>query len=607
VEANGERQKPGAMHDSVAGDPLRALDMNFADDQEKKKNRAHFLFDSRFRRPCNMRDLQHAADMTGQEELLKQCVGLRTMCKWFLRQPWFEPVMASIVFIDITAMALAVDFHAKAPAFFDGMDLTTLFIFVMELVIRIFARPTSIFCKDRMLLLDATLVALSIIQVVLQDGLQFDLSSVMAIRVVRVLRILRIGKVFNAMYTLRTLLEAIFSSLYPLLVVLMLTTITLVAFSTVMTSLLPQVVDEDEETKAALLHFFPSVGTSALTLLEGMSGASNWGPDIAFHLFRGASEGKPGPTAMLVVMCLCFFSLRLGLNGLVTAIFLEQLFAVSDREDEQLAHADLKDKHTAMEYLISKLGEQMADNDERITWTMLEKVLSESKELQEQLHLSVEEAENLFNHLPSNSGTVTPSVDCDTFVFAVFRLQAVSHSVDMLAIDYQQEKGLSRIVELDSNLRFAVAGIHHQLQGILASIAGLESLIASTHKDVAEVQELEAALERKHNLRVALQNTTGEKQRVILETESSAAGATVADLRGKFDLHRHLSELEALGAALTQQRSSTSDETERHVGLVADAIVQSMQTVLVQELSKVSKASAERERGWQSGRVIETL
>jgi len=252
-----------------------------------------------------------------------------------------------------------------------------------------------------------------------------------------------------------------------------------------------------------------------------------------------------------------------------------------------------------MDYLISKLGEQM--HDEHITWPMLAKVFSESKELQHSLHLTVEEAENLFHHLAADHGTV----DCDTFVFAVFRLQALTNSVDMLAIDYQQERGLSRIADLDSRLRFAVAGVHHQLEGIITSIAGLERMIAAMHKDVAEVQELEGALVVKQNLRIRLQASTDEKQRSILETDTS--NVTIADLRGTFNLNRSLSELEELGETLRKQRSPTGEERDKHVDLVADAIVQSMQTVLVQELSKVCKATAERERELESSRPIETL
>jgi len=378
--------------------------------------------------------------------------------------------------------------------------------------------------------------------------------------------------------------------------VLLLTLITVFSFAVMMTTLVPTAGQDGEAIEEVALHYFDTVLRSCLTLLEGMSGASEWGTSFAFILFEGLRAGKLGSTLLFVATMIAFVVLRLGLNGLVTAVFLEQLFHASDKEDEAQASQELYAQGELLKKLDNLFGvdkDEAPKETEGIVWKDMLRAMETHPEVEQAMNLTVVELEKLFLHLDEDADGV---VATDEFIFAVFRLRAMSKSVDMLSIDYQQEQSLQRIQYLYNGLRHAIAGIQSRLTALYAILPVLEDEIQKVRRGMEEVEELDSILMLKRQSRGGFSANCSKAEDDEVDI---MARMTVEDLRGTLHLNRRLADVEAAAQCLRDDVPLVAGEevdtsVEDHIGAVASCIVQSLQLALQQELANVRMMAAEQ-------------
>jgi len=414
-------------------------------------------------------------------------------------------------------------------------------------------------------------------------------------RVVRLARIMRLGKYLARMTALNSLINGMVEAASPLTAVAGLLLMSIMGFAIMMTSLVPSAAD-DEETQEVLIRFFGGVGQSAITLLSGMSGASDWGPDVAFVLYtkiRDDGQWEIGSSMLLVSMVLVFAVLSLGLNGLVTAIFLEQLFSVADREDEKVAASELWEAQQVMGALTESLAECVhhppdgidpVPND-TLSWPIVKHVMSSQPRIQEGLAINLTEAKLLFKHLDEDD---SGKVNYDDFIFAIFRLRAMYKSVDMHSVDYQQEKALQRVGQLETSLKRSVSGLYSRLSSLYGMLPDIEDEVKCAKDAITEVFFLQEALEDKKAYREKLES---HHQKGIPLDPDAAGTKDLFSLRMKSELNRALAELEASTARHARKERSVT-ETKKLMESLAVSAVHSVKMILQREVSKVRQEIA---------------
>merc|ERR1711879_979875 len=214
---------------------------------------------------------------------------------------------------------------------------------------------------------------------------------------------------------------------------------------------------------------------------------------------------------MLIFLLLAHVILRLGLNGLVTAVFLEQLFQASDKEDERASSMELVEQGELLRQ-IDRILPESDHGESSLTWEVIEKAIGSNERLMQKLTLTKDVLLELFQHIDEKGDG---AVNSDDFIFAIFRMRAMSKSVDMLSIDYQQEKALQRISELHHGLRYAIAGIQSRLTALFSLLPQLEEEIESVRNGLEEIQRWETILEKKREYREKLRLNGGS----LLEQE----------------------------------------------------------------------------------------
>merc|ERR1712043_138825 len=74
------------------------------------------------------------------------------------------------------------------------------------------------------------------------------------------------------------------------------------------------------------------------------------------------------------------------------------------------------------------------------------------------------------------------------FTFSVFKMKSVSKSIDMLSVDFQQEKAVARITKLSHDLTVRVASTHSLLARIGNHIKALEMKVVAVESNIKEAE-----------------------------------------------------------------------------------------------------------------------
>jgi len=380
-------------------------------------------------------------------------------------------------------------------------------------------------------------------------------------------------------------MAALQKSIQPLLIVLVLCGLLVFAFAVMMTSLVPDAVEDGDEVREVALENYGSVARSMRALLEVFDGSASCSVDTVFTLFDAAQTGRFGAASMLLARLLASSVLFLATSGLVTGVFIEQLFSVMSRVEERAQRKELLRSHECLTILDQVFSDLGYDSEEHVTWAAIETGLELNPSVQDRLDINLEDAHRLFLQLDEDNDG---SVQTEEFIFSMFKLKTMSKSIDMLSIDYQQENALRRLSELHNALGLSLASIKSRLLTFTAMLPAMERKIRDVTAGIDEVARLEGDLSMAKRAREdsAAKAQGGEP--------SASSGYCIQTLRANYHLDDRLTALEQQFAAFEEQANGKDvlHASDEDVAAIADGIVQSIKECLREELREAKATAA---------------
>eukprot|EP00929_Paragymnodinium_shiwhaense_P080022 TRINITY_DN41713_c0_g1_i1.p1 TRINITY_DN41713_c0_g1~~TRINITY_DN41713_c0_g1_i1.p1 ORF type:complete len:658 (+),score=167.50 TRINITY_DN41713_c0_g1_i1:192-2165(+) len=608
----------GGSPAAYSGDPLRCLE---EEDAEQREGVVEVdTIEQRFNKSVRTTSrnltlsLENATGAVNQashamgDDTFDQIGAFQDMSLWLTRRPYFDPLFCSLVCINIVLVVIQVDMDTT-PQWMLLASIALDITFAGELIVRIMASPKAIF-RDRILMFDACVISIAWVDIFIEmQGVPLEMDFITILRVIRLGRLLNAGVRFKHLYLLRVLTEAMQTCASPMLAVVAVSLISILSCAVMLTTLVGAAATDSEEVKPVLLAKYGSVMKSCLSLLEGMSGSSDWGTEIGFKLLQQARQNKLGSLIMFIAVYVSYFVLRLGLNGVVTAIFLESLFSAGDREDSEDAGQEFHAQNEIVKDLNHMFKNMGFSKTDTVPWEDIHQGLLENPGLLGKLNMSMEEVEELYNKC---DGDGLGGVSHDDFIFALFKQLAISKSVDMLSVDYQQEQALLRIQELHQGLKFSVASLQSRLSALFSLLPQLEDEIGLLRRGMQEIRNLEESLQEKRATRKAMvagglrtlaeihpghellgglpQSSTGAQP-----SSTTARVPNIWDIRANSELNKKLEETEKRVANLLQApdgaHEADDDLTSRHIERLADSIVLSVKLSLQQEMDAARQDS----------------
>lgn len=498
-------------------------------------------------------------------------------CRRIVQNDRFEYCAIVVIILDFIVLALETDHYEEATATYDILSVVFLLLFTLELFMRVAANLSGTY--RRVMITDFVVVAFSFVDVVARAVTEsISLSVLKILRVFRLIRIMRFVKVVSALRPLYLLSEAVTGAAQPLFFALMVTLLLIVAFAVMIAMLVPDAIKDSDEVEEVVLRYYGTIPKAVLSLLVAMTGSPEWGMEPGFVLLE---HGGFSSAVLLGGIVLSAFVLFLALSGLVTGVFLEQLFEASSKADDVRDREDLSLSHEALRNLDAVFTQAgFTSHGEKISWHQVEEnfKLPESKRVLETLHLDMKDAENVFMHLDSHSqgGGL---VEKDEFVFSLFKLRAVSRSIDMLSVDFQQEKILDQLNELHTKLKKFSGALQHKFFKLHGLLPAIRQDIKEATDGIEEVRRLEEEL-LGSNCDGSAENEAAVADRLDME-----------ELSANFELSRRLARLEEAAERLggdSEGGGPPPADDDDAVAQVAAEIVESVKAALARELAALS-------------------
>jgi len=571
LNTGGDKKAPEQQdqHDENGPDPTSGLGDEANEESREAASHIRDMMVIYESRPSADEEVEGKDDRT--EDLPFQKQVRRIVKNWK-----FDYLISVLIFADSICSAIETDNPDDENDFIITMITLNTFLFTLELFLRGYASPSNM-CEF-LFLFDAVIVLVSVIDVIARvatAGEDHKMGFLRGLRVFRLMRAFRMFKVLR-LPPLRMLIEAVQKSVQPLLIVLTLCALLIFAFAVMMTNLVPEVAEEGEEVSNAAFKYYGSVAHSARTLLEVVDGSGACVSDSVLALFESAREGNMGSIIMLIARIFAAFVLFLAFSGLVTGIFVEQLFGVHQRMKDEEQQKELQQRHDCLMKLEGLFSEAGYPSDARIPWAEIKRILERHDDIRKKLDVTMDDASRLFTHLDHN---VNGHVVTDEYIFSFFKLKAVSKSIDTLSIDYQQEKNLHRLSALQQTLRICIAGIQSRLTGLASLLPQIKDKIEEVTRGIDEVSVLEGQLVEARRIR-------DEAEQGACNPEEAMSFALNIDmLRSNYQLNERLSSLEEELAELQALPEGPTSMTPAMINAIADDVVRSVKQALQEELA----------------------
>jgi len=317
--------------------------------------------------------------------------------------------------------------------------------FVVESIIRFLGNPLSI-CKDRFLQFDLLVVTLSAIELgILKplgilDESSLGVSLFVVFRVLRLTRAVKLVRAVQFCQPLYTMLKAVWHSKSNFICVLMLLAVLIFTTALVLMSLVGPVSGlSEDELPVGVGERFSSIERTMVALLETLLRGEEWGPKIVRPLLSDPDSALAGVVFILFALSGQFFFMNL-----VSGLFIEEMFKTVKVNNEHFEQESMNfDGHGARK--LRQVFREIGDGRKALAWKEFSKGLARHPDLVMQLGINMELAQALFKQLAFDS---SHKVNIDHFIFGMLKLTRQSKTIDMLVIDYQQQRAQRDISRL---------------------------------------------------------------------------------------------------------------------------------------------------------------
>jgi len=442
--------------------------------------------------------------------------------KWFTLL-CFLSIAANTIFMGFQANAMAEKARGRRDSLAEYKVVESLFVtwFLVESVIRCLGHPSQ-FWRDRLLLFDIAIVAASAFEIwiLVPTGAVGDAGMTVSIFVVlRVLRLARAVKLLRsveAFQPLYTMLQAVWHSKANFLCVCLVLSLYLFGTSLIVQALIGPYAGHAYELMEddMLRQRFSSIGHCMLTLVEILFEGDEWGPNVVEKLLNEDNEEAKISGVILLVFALLgqFFVMNL-----VAALFIEQMFSTVRVNKTVMERESMyANQHDSEE--MRKIFEEIAQGRTALTWREYAKGLSANPDLVMQLGINLEVAKALFHQL---SYDVSETVSIEEFIFGMIKLTRQSKSIDMLVIDYQQQRAQRCVAKLNKRFTDDTARLRQSTKQLAKRLAGIMS----------DCAPLRSFLKRRLTKQLRPDNRSGDPGAQPLSPNADTAAAAASGLR----------------------------------------------------------------------------
>lgn len=263
-----------------------------------------------------------------------------------VRKDSFDYVMGSLLALNAVIIGIQVDLVSKDPsdpAWSRAIDLLFCSVFVVELLLRIYAYGRRFFSMDgwQWNLFDSLVVFFSLAdeatKLVLSDSeVQEIFDSFGMLRLLRLGRIVRLVRMVRLIPALKSMVYLILASLKSFLWTVVLLIILMYCVAVYFTELAYDLKHKHPQKDFALVRqTWGSIGNSILSLFQAITGGNDW------HVFISVFDDFVGSTSTNTFVFSIFIAFAtLVMMNLVTGVFVDgaQRIAREEKNQELLKH-----------------------------------------------------------------------------------------------------------------------------------------------------------------------------------------------------------------------------------------------------------------------------
>lgn len=406
-------------------------------------------------------------------------------CLHLSHNKYFQLFFACLIALNAIFMAFEADYNVRNDGDWEETqggpviaNLFTLF-FVLEAIVRFNGRVVPLW-KDKILCFDLLIVWIAVTDNWVLNPLAYasNLYFLSTLRVFRLLRITRLLRLVRFLRPLRVLTACVVHAALCLFWIFVLLFFVIFAFSVVITILVGDDIEVDPK------RHFRSVGNSMLTLLQVVLHGIEWGPEVYVPLTQGNAAAVVAGSFFLAYV---IFGI-LCLSNLITGVFVEQMFDAAKSDDAHQHAEALLRQDSSLRIFRSILFELDTSNDGLLTWDEFRKGFETHPAFFDDLEVTMETAEALYYQLDVYKND---HVSIDDFLFAVIKFKEASKTIDMLSVDYQQQKALREIYCLAQQCDSDVGQIEECTRSIDSSLVKLSQDINALRSEVRQILGLE--------------------------------------------------------------------------------------------------------------------
>jgi len=262
-----------------------------------------------------------------------------------------------------------------------------------------------------------------------------NLGYARMLRLVRLARILRIIRVVRLFHSLRVMILSIVSSAGDLLWVFLLLLLVMYSFAILFLSGVLEYLENTSNPDMSVVESFSNLPRALLALFMAIAGGVDW-QDVIFPLFQiGSFYG--------ITFFFYIFFVTFGVLNVVTSMFVDSAFQVSQRDRETVVQSQLSRDYEYVSNIKEFFLQADTDNSGSLSWEEFNSYLSDPKVQAyfTALELDVTQARALFKLMDVDG---TNAVEITEFIDGCTRLRGSAKSIDVNMLLYENEQMITK-------------------------------------------------------------------------------------------------------------------------------------------------------------------
>lgn len=389
----------------------------------------------------------------------------------FIRGPKFDMIIGVMIIINALTMAVHAEYEGfntanklgispdltswyKADIAFGTLQHLFTIFFAVEILLRLAVEGKS-YVKVIANWFDIVIVTVSLVDLYVLSAIDVNVVNITFLRLfrlVRLVKIFRIVRVMRLFRHLRLLVVSIGASIGALGWSMVLLGVIQLISSIFMSQVLHGWLRDDQhdlETRNEVYSYFGTFSRSWITMFEITLAPGAWGYIGRVLMYK--------VNRLYFLFFMFYISVvTFAIVRVITAIFLKETLAAADSDHDMVIHEKMRlaEKYTAS---LNRLYHELdTDKDGYVSSDELSTLCEDPRAIAwlHSLDLSVQEVNALFELMDTGEGRVS----WNAFVDGLTRLKGGAKNIDLEMLSIESKKMLSKIEEVQSNVKI-IAGL----------------------------------------------------------------------------------------------------------------------------------------------------